>query len=186
MPQAVRARSAGSGSSVCNGDSQVSVGQWRETWSSYRSLSSLLCFSHSVVALHGYPDVVQEAMQAIRQSIGCARLEPALRSALKFAGLSLVEQSTAEHVRMLTASTRTELQAFLRALGLPHLIDADWAQIAAGHSDLPDVPLVHPRPPCPIHDHPVTSHAQGMHTKSNIAVTLSTLLTSVYPCDHQH
>jgi hypothetical protein len=147
---------------------------------------------YSRMAPRGLPHLAQDALRAKQQSLVGARLEPALRAALQIAGLSLVEQSRADHVRMLAASTRTELQAFLRALELPHLVDADWAQLAAGPADPPDVPS------CPTHDHFVTEHA---HTRPHTAESLLFVATLAHACvaqsdhhqryvcfptDHQH
>ena len=78
---------------------------------------------------------VQDVSEDIRRASVCARLEPALMAALQLAGISLTKQAPAEHIRILTDSTRTEIQAFLQALELSHLGDADWAQIAAGERE---------------------------------------------------
>ena len=61
-----------------------------------------------------------------------ARLEVALVRALQLTGLALPQTTTEEQSRILAAATRVELQAFLQALGLAQLADADWAQVAAG------------------------------------------------------
>ena len=61
-----------------------------------------------------------------------ARLESALQRALRMAGLALPETGAAQQARALAGATRSELQAFLRALGLAQLAAADWSQVAAG------------------------------------------------------
>ncbi len=71
-------------------------------------------------------------MQHMQQSSKHARLEVALLRALQLTGLALPQTRAEEQSRMLAAATRVELQAFLRALGLAQLADADWAQVAAG------------------------------------------------------
>ena len=74
----------------------------------------------------------QGGTQNMPGSTQYARLEVALLRALQMTGLALQQNTAAEHTRMLAAATRVEMQAFLRALGLAQLADADWAKVAAG------------------------------------------------------
>ena len=74
----------------------------------------------------------QGGAQDMQKSSKYARLELALLRALQLTGLTLPQTTAEDQARMLALATRTELQAFLRALGLAQLADADWAQIAAG------------------------------------------------------
>ena len=72
------------------------------------------------------------AVSRMQRAARFAHLELALRRALHMTGITLPETTAADQARMLAAATRAELQAFLRALGLAELADADWSDLAAG------------------------------------------------------